>query len=398
MISSRKPHRKVRTGCRCDENKPSCNNCIRHSVPCDIMTASAAGTPISPAASGVGSPLVPTSSTSPGNPLNTLSPMNGSPLPSHQSPLPSLNSIQPRSLYLVDMELMHHYATSTSYTLSSGAAASVVWRLNVPQIAYSHEFVMRGILAMAALHIAHFKPEKRVFYVEQAMIHYQLALPVATALLSNITEDNCTALYVFSSMALLHALASPRKDSDFLIVDDTDVSSWVYLLRGLRSISDVSYEIIQNGPLAPMFSAGARRAQLRENPGPYEDFYNLNQLQQYVKASSGDPEDTESYMQAIDELRKSLSVLFTVGPAEYEVTDLFIWPYKVPGRYLSLLRRREQLALIVYAYFCIPMKRLDSHWWIQGWAIHLIRQIYALLNPENRLWIQGVIEEVGWVP
>jgi hypothetical protein len=296
------------------------------------------------------------------------------------------------------MELMHHYATSTSYTLSSGAAASVVWRLNVPQIAYSHEFVMRGILAMAALHIAHFKPEKRVFYVEQAMIHHQLALPVATAMLSNVNEDNCTALYLFSSMALLHALASPRKDSDFLIVDDADVSSWVYLLRGLRSISDVAWQFIQNGPLAPIFSAGARRAELRNNPGPYDDFYNLNELQQYIKASSDNLDDTATYMEAIDELRKSLLVLFTVGPAEYEVSDLFIWPYKVPDRYLSLLTQRDQFALIIYAYFCIPMKRLDSHWWIQGWAIHLIRQIYSLLNQENRLWIRSVIEEVGWVP
>ncbi|KAM3086482.1 hypothetical protein ACMFMG_000613 [Clarireedia jacksonii] len=396
MISSRKPHRKVRTGCRvcktrkikCDENKPSCNNCIRHSVPCDIMTTTTAGTPMSPAASGVG----------PGTPLNTLSPMNESPLSAHQSPLPSLHSIQPRSLYLVDMELMHHYATSTCYSMSSNAATSVVWRVNVPQVAYAHEFVMRGILAIAALHIAHFKPEKREFYVEQAMIHHQLALPVATAMLPNINEDNCTALYTFSTMALLHAMASPRKDSDFFIVDDTDVSSWVYLLRGLRSISEISYEVIRNGPLAPMFSAGARRAELRENVGPYEDYYNLDQLQRYVKASTDNPDDTVAYMEAIDELRKSLSVLFSVGPAEFELSDLFMWPYKVSDHYLSLLRRREQLSLIIYAYFCIPMKRLDSYWWVQGWAVHLIRKIYALLSPENRIWIRSVIEEVGWIP
>ncbi|RAL67918.1 hypothetical protein DID88_008643 [Monilinia fructigena] len=47
---SRKPHRKVRPvvafakgrKIKCDENKPSCNNCIRHSVQCDIMTTSGA--------------------------------------------------------------------------------------------------------------------------------------------------------------------------------------------------------------------------------------------------------------------------------------------------------------------------------------------------------------------
>lgn len=282
--------------------------------------------------------------------------------------------------------------------MSSNAAAAVVWRVNVPQVACAHEFVMRGILAMAALHIAHFKPEKRDFYVEQAMIHHQLALPVATAMLSNVNEDNCTALYIFSAMALFYVMASPRKDSDFLIVGDADVSSWVYLLRGTRSISEVAREVIQNGPLAPMFSAGARRAQLRNSAGPYEDFYNLRELQRYVKASANNPDDAAAYSEAIDELRKTLSDLFTVSPTEYELTDLFIWPYRVSDHYLSLLTRREQLALIIYAYFCIPMKHLGSHWWIQGWAVHLIRRIHALLGPENRLWIRTVVEEVGWVP
>jgi hypothetical protein len=41
---------------------------------------------------------------------------------------------------------------------------------------------------------------------------------------------------------------------------------------------------------------------------------------------------------------------------------------------------------------------LDSCWWMEGWATHLIAKIYHLLDEEHRLWIRWPIEEIGWIP
>ncbi|KAF7910798.1 uncharacterized protein EAF01_002307 [Botrytis porri] len=400
---SRKPHRKVRTGCRvcktrkikCDENKPSCNNCIRHSVQCDIMVTSAAVTP----AASVPSPSP--SYSGAGTPMNTFSPMSttGPSVSTYQMPLPSISTLnsQAPNFTLLDMELLHHYTSSTSMTLASSPSIATLWRVNVPQLSYSHEFLMRTLMALGALHIAYYKPEKRNLYVSRAVFHHQKALADAIPIMSNINDENCTPLYVFTSLTLLYSIGSPRKPVDLLIVSDNDVSDWVSLLRGIRALTDHAPDLIYSGSLRPIFTAGGRRDQLRNDQitPPNEDLINLAK---FLSESTTDPQDLEAYIQSIDELQKSFVVLANRDRHSFEPTDVFIWPYRIHDHYLVLLRHRTAGALTIFAYFAVLLKYLDSHWWMKGWSEYLIAQIWGLLDDEHRLWIRGPIEEIGWVP
>lgn len=318
---------------------------------------------------------------------------------SHQTPLPSISTFDSHApnFTLLDMELLHHFTISTSMTLASSPAHSALWRVNVPQLAYSHEFVMRGLMSVSALHIAYYKPEKRDFYLEKAVFHHQKALSTAIAMMADVNDENCTSLYIFTAITLLYSIGSPRKPLDFLIVSENDVSDWVSLLRGVRAITDHAKDIIYKGSLSPMFSAGERRDQLRNdqvNP-PNQDLINLAN---FLSSSTADPHDLEAYMDSITELQKSFTVLSNRGRDSFEPTDMFIWPYRVPDHYLLLLRQRTAGALTIFAYFAVLLKYLDSHWWMKGWSEYLIAQIYGLLDEEHRLWIRGPIEEIGWVP
>ncbi|KAF7871629.1 hypothetical protein EAF04_003736 [Stromatinia cepivora] len=395
--ASRKPHRKVRTGCRvcksrkikCDENKPSCNNCIKHSVSCDIMTTSTASGP---------SPNPSLNDT----PINTFSPMSvtGQSLSPRQIPLPSISILDGHApnFTLLDMELLHHYTTSTYMTLVSSPYLATLWRINIPQLAYSQEIVMRGLLAIAALHLAYYKPEKRDFYISAAVSHHRKALAGAITMMADVNDENCIALFVFTSITFLYSLGSPRKPLDFLIVGENDVSNWVSLLRGVSTITDRAPETIYNGSLRPLFSAGARRDQLRNDQSICPPNQDLVYLSDFLTASIADPHDLEAYIQSINELQKSFTVFSNRNRDNFELTDLFIWPYRVSDHYLSLLRQQTPAALIIYAYFTVLMKSLDSHWWIKGCSEYLIAQIYGLLDEEHRIWIRGAIEEIGWVP
>lgn len=62
--------------------------------------------------------------------------------------------------------------------------------------------MLRGVLAIAALHLAHFMPERREYYVAQAAHHQEIGLRAATSLLTNLTEENCSAVYIFSAFTL----------------------------------------------------------------------------------------------------------------------------------------------------------------------------------------------------
>lgn len=373
------------------------NNCVRHNVSCDIMTTS-----ISSRSTPATSLPSPSPSFKGSTSMSTFSPMSDSgPLPSpNQKPSPLIPTFdgQTQGFTLLDLELLHHYTTSTCMTLSPSPSISTLWRINVPQLACSHEFLMRGLMSVSALHIACYKPQEKDFYIEKAIALHQQALSTATTLLANVTDENCTALYLFTSITLLYSIGSPRKPLDFLIVGENDVSEWVSLLRGVRAITDHAHEIIDRGIAGPIFSVGARRDKLRDDAvanNPNQDFINLAS---FLSSSTTDPQDLTAYIDSINELQKSIAVLPNRNCDSFEPSDMFIWPYRVPDHYLYLLRQRAPGALVIYAHFSVLLKHLDTHWWMKDWAEYLISQIYGLLDEEHRLWIRGPIEEIGWVP
>ncbi|QSZ29523.1 hypothetical protein DSL72_004037 [Monilinia vaccinii-corymbosi] len=352
---------------------------------------------VTPAASGPSpSPSFNATSMKPFSPMGVA----GSARSSHQRPLPSISMLNGHTqiFSLLDMELLHHYTTSTCMTLSTSPDLATLWRVNAPQLAYSHEFLMRGLLAIAALHIAYYKPDKRDFYVEKAIALHQQALSTAVTLLANVNDENCTALYLFTAVTLIYTIGSPRKPLDFLIVSENDVSDWLSILRGVKAITDHGHEIIYKGNLGPMFSAGERREQLRKdhiNGPPNQD---LIDLANFLSKATADPQDLVAYIDSISELQTSFIVLADRGRDSFEPTDMFIWPYQLPDHYLKLLRQRAPGALAIYAHFAVLLKYLDLHWWMKGSAEYLISQIYGLLDEEHRLWIRRPIEQIGWVP
>ena len=128
---------------------------------------------------------------------------------------------------MLDMELLHNFCTSTCYTFHNDPILKTLWRINVPQLALSFDFVMRGILALSALHLAYYKPERREFYLNQAMAQHQTGLREATYLLRNVTAENCTPVYIFTAMTCMFTLASPRKEDDFLVIGEGGIAEWL---------------------------------------------------------------------------------------------------------------------------------------------------------------------------
>lgn len=97
---------------------------------------------------------------------------------------------------------------------------------------------MRGILAISAIQIAHFVPDKREYYTIQAMIQHQSGLQKATAILPRTNKGNCEAVLVFSTVTAFHTLAASRLSNEFLVVSETVGGGWLGLLKGAFSVLD----------------------------------------------------------------------------------------------------------------------------------------------------------------
>jgi len=104
-----------------------------------------------------------------------------------------------------------------------------------------------------------------------------------------------------------------------------------------------------------------------------------------------------TYLTSINELMNTFGQLQQDTPA-FELVDAFIWLVMVADDLLPLLQVQTPESVAIFAFFCVLLKKLDSHWWVQGWGQQLVARAYSLLDEESRLWIRWPIEEIGWIP
>lgn len=328
-----------------------------------------------------------------------------SPLAYGHSPIPNdaqsviSNADHQPGLNLLHLELLHNFTTSTSFTLNNEPTLKTLWRINVVQVAFGYEFVMNAILALSALHLAHFRPGKAPFYFTQARLLHQNGLRVAAAMLTQVDDENCSAIYIFTALTSIITLASPRDPGDILLVKDSGIAEWLTMFRGTRSIIMNSGHILHNGVLGPMFKAGERRAAFRDvQPTEHhieEDM--LKDLQYLISRHSTNEKELEVYTESIEELRKSFLVVYAEGFQSYDSADVYIWLFRIKEEYLLLLQQKRQEALAIFAFYCVILKRFEGAWWMKGWTTHLMTRIYALLDEQHRSWVRWPIEETGWV-
>lgn len=168
---------------QCDEGKPYCNNCKKHGVDCDFLTQSSDPTDLA-------APLTPSLASSAS--LLGADAMAG-------------------ELNMLDLELMHNFTTATYHTLSTDPVVRDFWRITVVQMALRCPYVMRAMLSVSALHIAHFRPDRRDYYCAAAALHHQRASRAAMQLLStSFSKEVGRNLYLFSLLTNFYGELCPR--------------------------------------------------------------------------------------------------------------------------------------------------------------------------------------------
>ncbi|KAI0480378.1 hypothetical protein GGR56DRAFT_671493 [Xylariaceae sp. FL0804] len=288
-------------------------------------------------------------------------------------------------LNLADLELLHNYSVSTYTTLTENAVMREFYRITAVQLGFRCDYVMRTLLAVSALHLAHYRPAMREYYQSLAVAHHQNASRVAMALMADINPDRATNLTLFSILTIFFAFACPRKEEGSLLVGESGFPDWMFLLQGTRALIGVA-GVQSDGPLAPVFSYGVDRWWAAQSRPEYQSpaHVQLESLKGLVAQREKDEKLVKIYSEAIEELHKSFTVLDTRHDATFDLTDAFVWVFTE--------------AVAIFAFFCVLLKRLEKQWWLAGWADHLIAKSFYLLDEEHRLWIRWPLEEIGWVP
>ncbi|KAK2788328.1 hypothetical protein FQN53_003862 [Emmonsiellopsis sp. PD_33] len=179
--------------------------------------------------------------------------------------------------------LLAHFISSTAHTLAVNAATAHAWTTIVPQIASTTPYVMQGLLACSALHLAHLSPHtshKRAYTLRSYQLQEE-AMPPFRAAVGNRQAhvSNFEAVLVFAHFLIVFSVAADRAGGDLFLVDnqqqqqnpnpnantseipnDSDPRArestllpyWLYSMRGgCAIVNDVWTHLIRS-PISPL--------------------------------------------------------------------------------------------------------------------------------------------------
>lgn len=116
---------------------------------------------------------------------------------------------QPRGdIHMLDLELMHNFTTYTCTTMVSDPAVRQLMRTTAVHMAVDCEYIMRSILAVSALHLSRYRPQKKALYLERAMQHHQAATSAVIDMMTDLRPEECERLHIFSMLTVYYGRPS----------------------------------------------------------------------------------------------------------------------------------------------------------------------------------------------
>ena len=296
------------------------------------------------------------------------------------------SQLQP--LQMAELELLHHFTTETCYTLSDRRESHQLWRITVPQVAFQHDFLMRGILAISALHLSCLRPDRQTYWGHVAAKQQDAALSSFRKIMSNMDESNCDAFLALSSLIVVYGFESP-KNSDSLGMfnyNGQDSDEWLPLIRGVNSIIMSVWPWIKNGRLSGLLHDHVQEPPRTELPSVLSE--QLTHLEHMCDRASDEPEAVNAYKAALETLRVAFVRMINRPAYECEISIAFLWPVMVPQEYIMMLNDKRPEALVLLAHYCVILHHLDDYWWMRGWAMHIIDSIHRELDETWLYFIQ----------
>jgi hypothetical protein len=300
------------------------------------------------------------------------------------------------NLDTLDLALLHHFRESTCFSLSSDPQVQKIWKTVVLEMACTNLYLMRGLLACSALHLADLQPVRRRELTIRAVSHQDEALPLFRSVTSSINDLNCHAAYAFCHLLVVFAYASQDKVKNSLLAQqdpENDMSSYLHLIHGGCSMLFSVKPVIETGPLRWLIPT----EEYADNSTYCED----PRLSSLGSLSSLEPDDawqgaaSAVYLDAFLKLRTTFFRAYIKG-ASLTIWDIVHnWPAQVPDNFLTLLNDEHPGALILMAHYCILLRQLESYWYMRGYAARLLSRIQTRIGQKWYNWITWPVQAVG---
>jgi hypothetical protein len=305
-------------------------------------------------------------------------------------------------LDLVDLELIHQWCTRTYITVTSRLTTHNIWRDVVFREGLRHEFLLRGIMATAALHKAFAFPEyteEFQKYANAALVHQHAALQEYSPLTASPTPDNSVALFALAMLLTLitfgverlpedmkpstASVTSMENGGDIQLPLGSSTRSFIGVIVTMRGILVVIHQTSEylTGDIAEMM----RYPKTEDLPSHPSDisrvFDNLAETaasyRANIKAESYPPEQLSDLL--LQQVRRLRDITRCRGVVEWD-SHIFSFLINAPIEFISLIKQGDSMALTILAHWAACFRCMDHHWWAVGWGEKLVLDIWNLLD------------------
>lgn len=307
-----------------------------------------------------------------------------------------------------DLELFYNYLTNTARTLGDGSDCAL-WQEGVAQLGFQYPCVLDLMLSLSALHLSRQRPEQAARYEVLAERHSTAALHAATALMRDMVKENCPALYISAALICFTSFAKGPSRRDMLLVADDGQVPWLSLIKGVKLVvSGMGWSCVFSGILEkyhPHLSEPQRKGDTDESKTPstltaIEDWRSSLEMISDLIVVLPDRECREVYSREVEALTRYVEATFgsgtdarvgTIGKMEVVMG----WVYGVKDEFVERLGQKHPAALIILGHFCVLLRTLESYWFMQGWAQHVMKEVIDATDEACHKWLAWPIKFLG---
>ncbi|KAB8606215.1 hypothetical protein FH972_025846 [Carpinus fangiana] len=288
-----------------------------------------------------------------------------------------------------DLSLLHHWTVSTYAGFGDKTGDELTWQVDVPQMATKYPYIMHGVLAMSALHLAYLQPERSREYLAMSVEHQDVGLAVYRDYMinqSDINYDNVHSVIAYGAFTIAYAFAWPDRDQPLVEPSPhwRGLMNWAILLRGPGGLGDIMSEKrdwLLQGPMAYQV-----RPDIPVDEGHYEvPLSPIAELEFIIDDSNPNVETLRKVYNLLNEaFHKSRPGTGCIG---YKIS-VYRWVSAVPNEYLTLLCQFDPVAMVLLAHICVLIKLASrSSWYMDGAAERTLKVVEELLPLDMRHWM-----------
>ena len=242
-------------------------------------------------------------------------------------------------------------------------------------------YLLLEILAFSARHLAH---------LGKASLHQAIDLQTQAVSLFNsswnrdITEDNCAAVLLFSTLLAHHNLADAfsRREDRTLSCFVNNFTQCVDVHRGIHHTAVAAYPLLKSSELGPTLSWSSS-IQDRKPKG-----YTCQSVLHLVERSHTlDEAGKEACRHALSHLQVGFDMLSDTEtlPGNH-LHMVFIWPLRITPAFTALLKAQSPEAINVLALYATLLLYAKGKWQIGDAGSYILGLIKAELDPEWHCW------------